>query len=70
MMRCRLLAEKPDEIEFTLKITMTAKEWETLRDQLSDKHPSWKLTSAINSLLADARKIFWHDDNPEGKAIT
>ena len=66
-MKVRLKVEKPDDIDFTLTITMKASEWEALRDQLSDKWPSWKLTSAITSLLADARKVYWHSD--EGKEV-
>lgn len=67
-MRARLKCDNPDDIEFTLSITMPAKEWEQLRDQMTTDYPSWKLTSAINSLLADARRIYWHDDE-KGKEL-
>jgi hypothetical protein len=55
-MKARLKVEKPDDIEFTMTITMKASEWEQLRDQLNTDWPSWKLTAAITSLLSDAGK--------------
>ena len=63
-MECRLKCENPDEIEFTLSITMTAKGWEKLREQLDkselrNSHPSWELIAKINDLLAQARKVYW-----------
>lgn len=64
----RLKCEKPEDIDFTLTITMKASEWEAMREQLSGDWPSWKLTSAINSLLSDARKIYWHD-TADGKEV-
>jgi hypothetical protein len=60
-MRGRFMVEKPDDIEFTLTVTMTAKHWCDLRDQLEDIWPSSRLTMMINSMLSDARRIYWHD---------
>ena len=59
--RCLLKCEKPDEIEYTLMITMSAKEWNQLRDQMSGNHwrfPTHVLVDAINDLLEQARKIY------------
>lgn len=69
-MRSRLKCEKPGEIEFTLTVTMTADEWERLRDQLDasslgDSHPSWQLKRSIDDLLAQARKIYWPNSELE-----
>jgi len=58
-MRARFLMEAPDEIEATMKITMKLKEWTELRDQLQEVWPSSRLSSAITSVIADARKIFY-----------
>ena len=63
-MKCRLKCEKPEDIEYTLTITMPAKEWEKLRDQLQDRqqvnsYPAWTLVRIIDDMLAQARKIYW-----------
>lgn len=58
-MQCRLKCEKPDEIEYTVTITMKAKDWERLREQLTREWPSSDLGYHINDLLAQARKIYW-----------
>ena len=60
--KARFLAENPNKIEFTMKITMTAEEWERLRDAM-DKAPKVyelnQLRYAVCDVLAQARKIFW-----------
>lgn len=61
-MRARLKCENPDEIEYTVTLTMTAKEWELLRAHLDAAKLAWPaswLTNQINDLLAQARKIYW-----------
>lgn len=60
-MKTRFMLERPDDCEATLKITMTLKEWDQLRAQLSHAWPSWKLSSAITDLLTQARKVFHAD---------
>ena len=69
----RFLVENPDDIIFTMKITMTAREWCDLRDA-KQKDSSYsdggylvtRLSQRITDLLADARKTFWKsDDEPE-----
>ncbi len=63
-MDCRLKCEKPEDIVYTMSVTATAKEWESLRDQL-DKigtlvpWPASTLRSQIDDLLGQARKIYW-----------
>jgi len=47
---------------YTMTITASAKEWESLRDQLSNKWPSWELSSQVTDLLAQARKVYWPED--------
>jgi hypothetical protein len=51
--------EKPDDVRVSLTVTMTAKEWEELRGQLSAKWPSSELTYQITNLLAQTRKVLW-----------
>lgn len=64
-MRTRLFAEKPGDILFTLKIEATAAEFETLRDALGylpkngPNAIARQLETDLNSLLAQARKIFY-----------
>lgn len=60
----RLKCEKPGEILFTLTATMTADEWEKVRERLDCSgtpyfEPGGKLRSAINNLLGQARRIYW-----------
>ena len=58
-MKARFMIESPGEIEATMKITMAVKEWEDLRDQLEQKWPSSRLSSAITSLLSEARRVIY-----------
>jgi hypothetical protein len=61
-MDCRLKCEKPEDILYTLTITMKAGEWERIRDQMGDKAWQWPmcdLRSQITDLLSQARKIYW-----------
>lgn len=58
-MKARFMVESPDNIEMTMKITMTIREWTELRDQLENKWPSLRLSQAINSLIVDARKVYY-----------
>lgn len=62
-MKARFMIEAPDEIEATMKITMSVKEWTELRDQLQSKWPSSRLQSAITDVLSQARKVYYveHD---------
>jgi hypothetical protein len=58
-MRARFLIESPNEIEATMKITMTVKEWTELRDQLQQKWPSSQFCMAITSVITQARKTYY-----------
>lgn len=64
-MKARYMLERPETIDATLKITMTVKEWEELRDQLNYAHPSWRLSSIITNLLADARRTIYPPEKEE-----
>lgn len=66
-MRARLKIEKPEDIEATITMTMTLQEWELLRDQLKQAHPSWRLASVIDDLLSQGRKVFWAEPAQDGE---
>ena len=60
----RLKCEKPGEILYTLTATMTADQWEKVRERLDAANappyePAGQLTSAITNLLSQARRIYW-----------
>ena len=58
-MEARFMIENPQSVVCEMKIKMTVKEWEDLRDQLQKSFPSWRLSNAITDLLAQARKVFY-----------
>ena len=62
-MKARFLIEEPEKVEFTLKLTMTAKEWEQLRDQLQEKWPSARLSRAITSILTNVRATHYPEQD-------
>jgi hypothetical protein len=55
------MIESPGKIEATLKIRMQVSEWEELRDQLTQRWPSSRLSEAITNLLSQARKVFYEE---------
>ncbi len=61
-MKARFMIEAPQEIECTMKLTMTVKEWENLRDQLENKWPSSRLQQAITQVLSESRKVYYATD--------
>jgi len=48
----------PDIIDCNLSITMPLEDWKTLKIQLTNAHPSWKLQNAIERLIEKAEKEF------------
>ncbi len=61
-MKACFAIENPKEIECTLKITMSMKEWETLQDQLETKWPSWCLSQAITHMVQEVKKVYYAPD--------
>jgi hypothetical protein len=57
--KARFMIENPDDIQATMKITMSIKEWTELRDQLDSTWPSWRLSSAITHVISEARKVYY-----------
>ena len=71
-MHCRMKVEKPDDIEYTLTITMKASDWGKLRDQLdasnlSQSYPAYTMRAQVNDLLAQARKVYWPLVDEQGR---
>ena len=64
MMKARFMIENPSEIEATMEITMNLKMWKELQKQLSEAHPSWKLSSYISDLLYQAEQTFYPKETP------
>ncbi|MCD1645190.1 hypothetical protein [Aurantimonas coralicida] len=60
-MRAQMTFTEPEKIRATLQITMTLEEWEDLKNQLVDEHPSWKLSSAISDVLSPTRHVAFTD---------
>lgn len=65
-MNFRLKCENPGKIEFTIIATLTADQWETIREALYKDGkfygPTGELIDAINDVLSQARKIYWPAD--------
>jgi hypothetical protein len=73
MIRARMIAEDPDEIVFTLKVSMTVKEWCEIRDAIQcardtakGSYTAMRFSEAIANLLTDARRTFSYAE-PDGK---
>lgn len=62
-MKARFMIEEPQSVECTMKITMSVKEWEDLRDQLAAKWPSSRLSESITGILTEVRKVYYGSDN-------
>lgn len=48
----------PERAEATLTLTMDVGEWKTLRTQLKDGYPSWRVGSMIGALIDHASQTF------------
>lgn len=57
-MRTKLYTTNPDEVEFTLQVTMTLKAWKELREAIDDNWPGWDFKSKITDMLYLANKAF------------
>jgi hypothetical protein len=65
-MRGRFVLERPDDLEATIKITATVKEWVQLQEQLANSWPSFRLSEIIADVITQARKVFYaaEEDSP------
>ena len=60
-MRAIFRLTDPKELEATMEITMTLKDWEEVRDQLASKWPSSQLSKAVGNVLHHATSLFYSD---------
>jgi hypothetical protein len=58
MIRSTFKLAAPKDAECTLAITMTLGEWESLRSQLPNSYPSWRVVNVITDLIQKARAQF------------
>jgi len=65
-MRTKLFANKPNNIEFTLQITMTLEKWRALQATLTSTWPAWELSSKITQMVMQAEEAF--EPFPEDEA--
>lgn len=57
----KFYATKPDEMKFTLEISMTLGDWKKLKDQLVHKQewPGWSLEDEIQDLISQAERDYF-----------
>ena len=65
---CEYKATKPDDIPFTLTVTMKLGDWCKIKDHLEGRgdSPSWHLRRVIEELVEKARLSFGRDDEYNG----
>lgn len=61
-MIARFTIERPDEVEATIKFTMSIKEWGELLDQLNSEWPSSGLSRGITNLLTQVKRVICSQD--------
>lgn len=66
-MERELKVTKPDEIVFTLELTMTLREWKKIKAQLATEWPSWELGDEISNMIRQANAKFWPEDSTKEK---
>jgi len=57
-MKASFTAQEPEKIAYTLTMTMSLAQWVELSSQLSEKYPSWQLSSVINDMVYQAKSKF------------
>jgi hypothetical protein len=66
-MKTTLYVTKPDEIEFTLQVTMSLEKWKSLRDAIGEKWPGWEFRSKITDMILAAQKEFRPTPTQQGE---
>jgi hypothetical protein len=51
--------ENPNDVEFTLTITMRLGDWKRLKEQLGRDYPAWRLGRAIVDMVQQAGAHFY-----------
>lgn len=60
----RMMVEDPENVQVTIKITMSVREWTELRDQLGQKWPAARLSSHITDVVGKIRKVVYAEEAP------
>ena len=59
MIKARFSFDNPDNLEATVAITMTLRDWKRLRDQLKDTaYPAWRVDAMLRELVEKAEASF------------
>lgn len=58
----------PENVDMTLTITMSLREWKAIKDQISNRTTAeWHLNNAISGMIEKANKEFnFYESNPNG----
>jgi hypothetical protein len=62
-MRSTFKLDNPDDMQATMTLTMSVKEWRQLRKQLSDSWPSCDFSRQIGDLVRAAEAHFYANDD-------
>lgn len=55
----------PNNVQMTLTVTMSMRNWKRLAEQLDSDYPSWKLHNAIKHLVEQGEKVLMFDSSDE-----
>ncbi len=58
MIKADFQLERTDDVQATLQVTMSLKDWRALMRQLGPNWPSWEFADKVHALLAAADKHF------------
>jgi hypothetical protein len=62
-MKAKFEATDPEEMEFTMTVTMTLHEWQQLRVQCKNDYPGFRLSSVISDMVVQANQAYWPNEN-------
>lgn len=63
MSKMTFQCKNPDEIDYTMKITMPMSQWRDLKAQLGNDYPAWGLSSKITDLIIEAETLFYSKED-------
>lgn len=58
-------ATKPDDIQFSMTIAMSLKDWKELRERVDEKWPGWDFRSKITDMIMQAERQFYPRNTSE-----
>lgn len=57
-MKAAFQIQSPDEVQVSMTLTMSLKDWRRLREQLAAQYPAWYVGRAISELVGKATEAF------------